>query len=217
MRIFFSIISLSLFIINTGHAGIVGTYDEATGTWHYTMEGESKATAQAPPPPPVPPNPPLRQQPQVTIKPPAGNYSYEYSEFPWGSSEGKICSIIKAKGIIPIIQKDSVVFKESIFDQPCTVGVVFTPLSKMLTGVTFEWQGRTVGRNLKGILENKYGGSLKPNRFMDKYYWPRAADDSTLVLEFEFSTTNLHYFGPQTKGYEIEERRAAERQNNGRF
>jgi hypothetical protein len=124
-------------------------------------------------------------------------YSYTFENYEWGKSVSEIEKLVATKHKNYKLDNNPVgiLYEDTIFEEKCIVGLLFSPNSKLLSGIYIEWENKNIGRMLKEVLTDKYGMPSKDNQFMDKYNWgPHASSKDYIALDYSFNKTKCAYY-----------------------
>jgi len=124
-------------------------------------------------------------------------YAFNFEDFQWGAAYDQVKEQLgnKGKNILSSSGTSTLVYSDSILEEPCMVTLMFTPLTKVLASVEIFWNKNYMGEDVKELLRRKYGDPYQPNLFIDEYYWQGASEYDALVLEYGYVGTKLSYYG----------------------
>ncbi|MDO9463743.1 MAG: hypothetical protein Q7J67_00335 [bacterium] len=138
-----------------------------------------------------------------------------FEDYKWGQTfvDTKNQLKNKNKNFVPL-KGEGLAYFDKIFGESCNVTLIFTPKSKLLAAITVSWDATSVGSGLKTLLTKKYGSPSQLNQFMEKYSWFKF--DSTLILDYSFTKTDLFYYGGECwKKHEQETAEITEKEIDG--
>ena len=123
-------------------------------------------------------------------------FAYQFEDYQWGTSRKNVEKLLREKKQSHArATVETITYSNNIFNEACSITLVFTPKSSMLAGITVSWNTISVGRNLKRLLPNKYGDPQQPHKSLDKYIWSNDSQGEKIILEYSVLRTILAYFG----------------------
>ncbi|MDD5069646.1 MAG: hypothetical protein PHV17_02860 [Candidatus Omnitrophica bacterium] len=95
-------------------------------------------------------------------------FAFNFEDYEWGKNQEQVLSGIKNKNK-QIIKTDNprvLKYFDKILDEDCTIMLEFTPKTKLLSSIKIVWSEKSVGKDLKKLLSDKYGQYRQPNAFI---------------------------------------------------
>jgi len=120
----------------------------------------------------------------------ANAFAAQYENYEWGMSKEEAIKRIRDNGYVVLennnYEKDNVenvLYKDKLFKDVLEINLFFTPTTKKLYNIMITCDREKVGKDLKPVLEKKYGEPKKIKGYENRYEWQKNG----------FSYLNLQY------------------------